>query len=152
MKKRVLLILSVASMFVFASCSSETSNTEAEANVEAEPVAEEVGEVEESDEAKVEVIKLEEIAGEFTTTELTLKEGTYSFEVTNNGIDHEVAFVLAPSKEELQQEDWITDAMLTAAVADGQTASSKKAVKLEKGEYVYFCPMNPTPEYKLTVE
>ena len=34
-------------------------------------------------------------------------------------------------------------AYVTEVVADGKTQKSK-ATTLEKGEYVYFCPMNPT--------
>lgn len=155
MKKVILFTASLAASLLFASCSSEASET-ATHNEAHDAVAhvEEVVEdkVEEMAEPEVQTIKLEEIAGEFTTKELTLEEGTYSFEVTNNGIDHPVAFVLAPSKEDVQESDFIADAMLTTTVADGETASSKKAVTLEKGEYVYFCPMNPTPQYKLTVK
>lgn len=139
------MTFAAASIFALASCSGGTKEA-------AKVVEEEVVEVVEAAMPEVQVVKLEEIDGEFTTTELTLKEGTYSFEVTNNGIDHAVAFVLAPSKEDLKQEDWITDAMLTDAVNAGETSSSKKPVTLSKGEYLYFCPMNPTPQYKLTVQ
>lgn len=154
MKKRLLIIASVAATVFLFSCGSNSSEsvsaeTPVEENAMEEMPSEEMAE-EEVEEVKF--IQLEEVKGAFTTEELVLEEGTYAFEVTNSGIDHEVAFVLAPAKEDLQQEDWISDAMLTSAISDGQTASSTKPVKLEKGEYVYFCPMNPTPQYKLTVK
>ncbi len=149
MKKKLLIITSLVATLFLASCGSTSSETDTEKPME-ETKVEEVA-VEEPAE-QVKVIQLEEIPGAFTTEELVLEEGTYTFEVTNKGIDKEVAFVLAPAKEGLQQEDWISDAMLTSAIADGQTASSTKPVKLEKGEYLYFCPLNSTPQYKLTVK
>jgi len=48
-------------------------------------------------------------------------------------------------------ENHIKEAYVTKAVATGKTESSKE-VKLKKGNYVYFCPLNPTPQYKLIVE
>ncbi|WP_052705306.1 plastocyanin/azurin family copper-binding protein [Flavobacterium sp. 316] len=145
--KKCILAMSVFTVMLFASC-NEKKQVE-EVVVEETPAVEEVV----MDETPVtEIIKLEEVEGAFTTTELNLKPGTYSFEVTNNGIDHEVAFVLAPNKEDIQESDFIADAMLTKTIKDGETASSKVPVTLEKGEYVYFCPLNNTPKYKLIVE
>lgn len=144
MKKSIVAICAFTVLFL-ASCKEK----EQEVVVEETPVVEEVI-VEEA--PVVEVVKLEEVEGAFTTTELKLKPGTYSFEVTNNGIPTEVAFVLAPNKEDIQEADFIADAMLTQTIKDGETASSKVPVTLEKGEYVYFCPLNKTPKYKLTVE
>lgn len=144
MKKSIVAICAFT-VLLLASCKEK----EQEVVVEETPVVEEVV-VEEA--PVVEVVKLEEVEGAFTTTELKLKPGTYSFEVTNKGIPHEVAFVLAPKKEDIQEADFIADAMLTQTLKDGETASSKVPVTLEKGEYVYFCPLNKTPKYKLTVE
>ena len=144
MKKSIVAICAFTVLFL-ASCKEK----EQEVVVEETPVVEEVI-VEEA--PVVEVVKLEEVEGAFTTTELKLKPGTYSFEVTNNGIPHDVAFVLAPSKQDIQEADFIADAMLTQTIKDGETASSKVPVVLEKGEYVYFCPLNKTPKYKLIVE
>ena len=142
MKKSIVTICAFTVMFL-VSCK------EKEVIMEETPVVEEVM-VEEA--PVVEVVKLEEVEGAFTTTELKLKPGTYSFEVTNKGIPHDVAFVLAPNKEDIQEADFIADAMLTQTIKDGETASSKVPVSLEKGEYVYFCPLNKTPKYKLIVE
>ncbi|MGD1892371.1 MAG: cupredoxin domain-containing protein [Cyclobacteriaceae bacterium] len=98
-----------------------------------------------------EVVKLDQATGEFTQLELTLKAGeTYVFEVTNSGVDHEVGFVVAP-KGQTDQEHHIPEAYLAKTITDGETASSQQ-VTLEKGEYVYFCPLNPTPQYSLIVE
>lgn len=144
MKKSIVALWAFTVLFL-ASCKEK----EQEVVVEESPAVEEVM-VEET--PVVEVVKLEEVEGAFTTTELKLKPGTYSFEVTNKGIPHEVAFVLAPNKENLQETDFIADAMLTQTLKDGETASSKEPVTLEKGAYVYFCPLNKTPKYKLIVE
>lgn len=96
-------------------------------------------------------IKLDQTPGEFNTKELTLKAGeAYTFEVTNKGVDHEVGFVIAPAGK-TDQEHHIADAYLSKTIKDGETARSK-TVTLPKGEYVYFCPLNPTPEYKITVK
>ena len=98
-----------------------------------------------------ETVSLNQIPGEFEETELSLKAGkAYVFEVSNVGIDHEVGFVIAP-KGKLEQKDHIKNAYLTKTIKDGEMASSNEVI-LEKGEYVYFCPLNPTPQYTLVVE
>jgi len=98
----------------------------------------------------VQVIKLEQTEGEFNIKGLTLSAGTYQFEVMNNGVDHEVGFVIAP-KGMTEQKDHVQAAYLTKTVKDGKSSSSG-TVTLTAGEYVYFCPMNPTPQYYLTVK
>ncbi len=99
----------------------------------------------------VQTIKLEQTTGEFDKKELTLTAGmTYQFEVTNKGVDHEVGFVLAPSNN-TGMDGHIKEAYLKNTVMDGKTAKSGE-VTLEAGEYVFFCPMNPTPQYKVAVK
>ncbi len=95
-------------------------------------------------------IKLDQTKGEFNVQGLTLSEGTYVFEVTNAGVDHEVGFVIAP-KGKTDQANHIKEGYLPNTIKDGETASSKQ-VTLTKGEYVFFCPLNPTPEYVIKVE
>jgi len=99
---------------------------------------------------KVETIKLEQTKGVFTTEKLTLDAGTYVFEIANNGVDHEVGFVLAP-KGKTDQPNHIKEAYVQAPVKNGSKSTSKE-VTLAKGEYVYFCPLNPTPQYTLIVK
>ncbi len=97
------------------------------------------------------VILLDQTPGEFEKTELKLKAGKpYIFEVTNDGVDHEVGFVIAPAGK-TEATDHIQNAYLSKTVKDGESARSKEVI-LEKGEYVYFCPLNPTPQYKLVVK
>lgn len=100
------------------------------------------------DEAKASVIALEQTKGAFTQKEITLEEGDYIFEISNNNVGHQVGFVLAPKSN---PDAHIKTAYVTKAVANNSTESSR-VTHLEKGEYVYFCPMNPTPQYTLIVK
>lgn len=96
-------------------------------------------------------IQLNQTPGEFETKELTLKAGeSYVFEVTNAGVDHKVGFVVAPEGK-TDQANHVANAYLSKTIKNGESAKSK-VVTLDKGEYVYFCPLNPTPQYKITVE
>lgn len=99
---------------------------------------------------KAQTIKLEQTVGKFNTESLTLSAGTYVFEISNSGVDHEVGFVIAP-KGKTDQPNHIKEAYVAKTIKDGETSSSKE-VTLTKGEYVYFCPLNPTPQYTITVE
>lgn len=148
MKTRILLIGTLAASMFFASC-SKSSET---ANGSEEGTKKEMAHEEEMSEEKAEVINLEQVSGEFTNGDITLKAGTYSFEVTNNGVDHEVGLVVAPKKEDITPEDHLQNAYVSEVVKDGETKASKGEVTLEKGEYVFFCPLNPTPQYTITVE
>ncbi len=98
------------------------------------------------------LIQLNQIPGKFTNGDLTLAPGTYKFEVTNTGVGHEVGLVLAPKKVHITQADHITNAYVTSTVKDGETKPTKGEVVLKKGEYVYFCPLNPTGQYTISVK
>ncbi|MDT7831429.1 cupredoxin domain-containing protein [Flavobacteriaceae bacterium S356] len=97
---------------------------------------------------KVKTVALEQTKGEFTQKKITLSEGTYIFEISNNNVGHNVGFVLAP-KSDVKKH--IKNAYVTKPVANNSKSTSNK-VTLKKGEYVYFCPLNPTPQYTLVVE
>lgn len=93
---------------------------------------------------EVKTISLEQVPGEFTKKNLTVKEGTYVFEIFNNGIDHEVGFVLVKKGKDISKpENHIQTAYVTTPVGTNSKSNSK-ATTLAKGEYVYFCPLNPT--------
>jgi plastocyanin len=103
-------------------------------------------------ETKATVVSLEQTKGEFTQKTITLVEGNYIFEISNNNVGHKVGFVLVPKgKDAANAENHITTAYVTKVV-DNNTKETSKVTTLSKGEYVYFCPMNPTPQYTLTVE
>ncbi|MFD2916814.1 cupredoxin domain-containing protein [Psychroserpens luteus] len=100
----------------------------------------------------VKTISLEQTKGVFTQQEVTLKEGSYIFEIANNNVGHDVGFVLIKKGTDASKpENHIKTAYVTEVVSNNKTQKSNVTV-LEKGEYVYFCPMNPTPQYTLTVE
>lgn len=100
----------------------------------------------------VKTVSLEQTKGEFTQKALTLSEGTYVFEVSNNNAAEKVGLVLIKDGMDASNpKNHIADAYVTKAVEIGKTESSK-SVTLKKGTYKYFCPLNPTPQYTLIVE
>lgn len=101
---------------------------------------------------EVKIVSLEQTTGKFTQESLTLAEGTYIFEVSNNAVGSDVGFVLVKKGADASKpENHIKTAYVKKTVADGKKETSNPT-KLEKGEYVYFCPMNKTPQYSLTVK
>jgi plastocyanin len=97
----------------------------------------------------VETIKLGQMSGKFVQESVTVKEGTYQFEIGNDGVGHDVGFVLVPQGM-YDASKHIKAAYVTKPVADG-TSGKTGIVELEAGTYEYFCPLNPTPKYTLTV-
>jgi plastocyanin len=98
-------------------------------------------------------IALEQTTGEFTQKQITVSEGTYVFEITNNNVGHNVGFVLVKKGEDVSNpKNHIQTAYVTEQVVTGEKQTSKPT-KLAKGEYVYFCPLNPTStDNTLTVQ
>lgn len=93
---------------------------------------------------EVKTLALEQTKGEFTQKQITVNEGTYIFEISNNGVGHNVGFVLVEKGKDISKpENHIKTAYVTAQVETGKMQTSKE-VTLTKGEYVYFCPLNPT--------
>lgn len=133
-----------ASLFAFSSCGTATAVEET-----AETTVEAVETIIEEEMAEVKTVYLEQTEGEFKQKTLTLDEGTYVFEIENMNVDHEVGFVLAP-KGKTDEANHIKEAYVTSPVKTGETSKTQE-VTLAKGEYVYFCPLNPTPEYRLVV-
>lgn len=97
----------------------------------------------------VEKIRLGQVEGQFTIQALSIAQGAYQFEISNNGIDREVGFVLVP-KGQYDAKYHIKAAYVKEPVANGER-SLTSVVDLKPGEYEYFCPLNPTPKYTLTV-
>ena len=102
--------------------------------------------------AEVTPVKLEQTKGEFTQKNVTLKEGSYLFLVSNNNAGTDVGFVLVPEgKDATNPKNHIQEAYVTKVVKEGATEQSN-VVTLSKGTYTYFCPLNKTPQYTLVVE
>ena len=99
--------------------------------------------------AQVEQISLEQTNGQFTQQNVSLSAGEYQFNISNADVAHEVGFVLVP-KGQYDASNHIKEAYVTTPVATGKS-SQTNVVNLEAGEYEYFCPLNPTPKYRLTV-
>lgn len=99
----------------------------------------------------VKTIALEQTPGAFTQKSVTVAEGDYIFEVANNaGID--VGFALVPKGKDISDpKNHIKTAYVTSLVKNGSKETSN-VTTLQKGAYVYFCPLNATPQYTLIVE
>lgn len=77
---------------------------------------------------------------------MKLKPGKYVFRVTNRDVPYELGF-------------WIRGATLvqraTLPTTSGgglvQGKTQDYAIELKPGEYLYSCPLNPTPDYRIVV-
>ena len=78
---------------------------------------------------------------------LVLKPGKYIFRVTNKDVPYVLGFWL-------RGEGLINRAILPSVSGGGLKTGQTQdyEIELKKGEYVYSCPLNPTPDYKLVVE
>ncbi len=78
---------------------------------------------------------------------LTLKPGRYIFRVTNENVPYELGFWL-------RGDGLINRATLPSVSGGGlaEGATQEYEIVLEAGTYLYSCPLNPTPDYKLVVE
>ncbi len=77
---------------------------------------------------------------------LELKPGKYVFRVKNANVPYELGFWL--------RGDSLLDRARLPSVAGGGLVTGKTqdyAIDLKPGNYVYSCPLNPTPDYKLVV-
>ena len=81
------------------------------------------------------------------TKTIRLKPGKYVFHVVNQNVPYELGF-------------WLRGATLLSratlpTVSGGDIlpgGSRAYEIELKPGEYVYSCPLNPTPDYSLIVE
>ena len=89
-------------------------------------------------------ISLEQTKGAFTQKQVTVPAGTYVFEIANNNVGKDVGFVLVKKGADISNPDnHIKTAYVTEVVANNTTGHSNPTT-LEKGTYVYFCPLNNT--------
>ena len=77
---------------------------------------------------------------------MELKPGRYVFRVNNRSVPYELGFWL-------RGESVIDRARLPGVSGGGLTRGRTQdyAIELKPGNYVYSCPLNPTPDYKLVV-
>jgi len=101
----------------------------------------------------VTIVELDQVTNAFEVTSLELKPGKYQFKVTNKDIAKEVGFVI--QKETDKDGDVMKTALKNSfsqwTVGAGETTTSG-IIELTAGNYVYSCPLNPTPKYTLTVK
>ncbi len=78
---------------------------------------------------------------------LKLKPGKYIFRVKNENVPYALGFWV-------RGDGLLNRASLPSVSGGGLTEGTTKdyEITLEAGEYVFSCPLNPTPDYKLVVE
>lgn len=102
--------------------------------------------------ADCEAINQQSGADRLATAEaLRLAPGDYVFRVSNKSVPYELGFWLRSA-----DFDWrnpLHRLNMTNVSGGGLTEGTTKdyAVTLQPGEYVYSCPLNPTPDYRIIV-
>ncbi|MBL8450591.1 MAG: hypothetical protein JNM32_11830 [Dechloromonas sp.] len=82
-----------------------------------------------------------------TATPLKLKPGKHIFRVTNKDVPYELGFWLRPAS--------LVKRVSLPSVSGGGLTTGKTqdyVIDLKAGEYLYSCPLNTTPDYKLVVK
>ena len=105
-------------------------------------------------EKKADCVAINERTGEERLAEsktLKLKPGTYIFRVTNVDVPYDLGFWLR--EEDYDWRNPVHKLTKTSVSGGGLAPGATKdyEVTLEPGEYVYSCPLNPTPDYRLKV-
>ena len=78
--------------------------------------------------------------------------GSYVFRVTNKNVPYELGFWLREADYQLGNP---VHKLTKTSVSGGGLAhggTQDYEVELEPGEYLYSCPLNPTPNYRLVVK
>lgn len=82
---------------------------------------------------------------------IELKPGRYIFRVTNKNVPYELGFWLRES-----DYSWLNPVHKLTKLSvsgGGMTIGTTQdyEVELSEGDYLYSCPLNPTPDYRLVV-
>ncbi len=77
---------------------------------------------------------------------IELKPGKYIFRVTNQDVPYQLGFWLRGAGFGLLTLPSVSGGGLTLG------ATKDYAIDLEPGEYLYSCPLNPTPDYRIVVK
>ena len=82
---------------------------------------------------------------------LELDPGTYTFRVSNTDVPYELGFWIREADYQLGNplHKLTKTSVSGGGLTEGKT--SEYVVELEPGEYLYSCPLNPTPNYRLVV-
>ncbi|MFP2770466.1 hypothetical protein [Oceanisphaera sp. KMM 10153] len=77
---------------------------------------------------------------------LELEPGRYIFRVSNRDVPYELGFWLRGA-------NLLERALLPSVSGGGLSMGTSRdyEIELESGEYLYSCPLNTTPDYRLTV-
>ena len=83
---------------------------------------------------------------------MELKPGKYVFRVTNKNVPYELGFWLR--EHDYSWKNPVHKLTKTSISGGGLTQgkTNEYVVELKPGEYLYSCPLNPTPDYKLIVK
>ena len=83
---------------------------------------------------------------------IELKPGKYIFRVTNKNVPYQLGFWLRDS--DYQPGNPLHKLSKTSVSGGGLTMGKTRdyVVDLKPGDYLYSCPLNPTPDYKLVVK
>ena len=83
---------------------------------------------------------------------IELKPGKYVFRVTNKNVPYELGFWLR--EHDYNWKNPVHKVTKTSVSGGGLSLGKTKdyVVELKPGEYLYSCPLNPTPDYKLVVK
>ena len=83
---------------------------------------------------------------------LKLPAGDYTFRVTNVDVPYELGFWIR--EEDYNWRNPVHQATKISVSGGGLTTGTAKDynVSLEPGEYLYSCPLNTTPNYRLIVD
>ena len=103
--------------------------------------------------ADCEAINAESGAERVATAEvLRLSPGRHTFRVENKDVPYELGFWLR--EEDYDWRNPIHQATKISVSGGGLTTGTVKdyVVDLKPGEYLYSCPLNTTPDYRLIVE
>jgi plastocyanin len=98
-------------------------------------------------EMKAKKIELVQTKGKFDIESLKLKEGDYIFAIKNEKVGKDVGFYLRKEGEKSS----VRNSDKAGYIKNNQTGMTG-VVHLEKGTYVYSCPLNPTKDCMITVE
>jgi hypothetical protein len=83
---------------------------------------------------------------------MTLKPGRYVFRVTNKNVPYELGFWLREADYNWKNPLHKLSKVSVSGGGLAQGTTKDYAVELKPGTYLYSCPLNPTPDYKLVVE